>query len=324
MIARSPASATARCVVSEGERQDRRRDDRSERRVGPEHQDARRAQQRVHEERHDRGVEARLGGKPGDLRVAHAGGDEQCGDDESRTQVGQEPGAPVVHRRLDARRHPTPHPLRRHLGPLGVHHRADVRSDGGCVRPIFVPRRHRLRPPAGAHFGRPIPRTGGIGRRGGGVSIESESSSPTRGCEHSPPGVTRRSPLRKGRPDGLPGRHRQSRHHAARGNETKPLHGRVRRAGKPPRRGAGRPVRAAAVRPLRGDLGRRASPCDHRAGHPRDSPGRAPGGPPATPQARELGDVGHRARRQPHPQRPRRRRTCWTPTSPTTSATSTS
>ena len=40
MIASSPASATARVVVSECERQDRRRDDRSERGVGPEHQDA--------------------------------------------------------------------------------------------------------------------------------------------------------------------------------------------------------------------------------------------------------------------------------------------
>ena len=143
-------------IVSEGERQDRRRDDRCERRVGPEHQDARRAEERVRQERHDGGVQARLGRQPGDLRVAHARRDEQRGDDEARPQVGQEPRTPVVHRRLDARRHPTPHPLRRHLGPLGVHHRARLPADAGrwpgphawplVLRASIPPVRVRLRP----------------------------------------------------------------------------------------------------------------------------------------------------------------------------------
>ena len=62
MIASRPASATARLVAAQRERQDRGRDDRRERGVGPEHEDARRTEHRVREQRDDRRVQARLGG----------------------------------------------------------------------------------------------------------------------------------------------------------------------------------------------------------------------------------------------------------------------
>ena len=101
-------------AVAEGERKDRRRDDRGEGRVRSEHEDARRAEDRVGDERHDRGVEAGLGRQPGDLGVAHARGDEQRRHDDAGPDVGPQPRPAVLLGRTQAGQ-PAADPLRRHL-----------------------------------------------------------------------------------------------------------------------------------------------------------------------------------------------------------------
>ena len=80
-------------VVAEREREDRRGDDGGERRVRPEHEDARRAEHGIRDQRHDRGVEAGLRREPGHFGVAHARGDEQRRHDEAGPHVRPQPGA---------------------------------------------------------------------------------------------------------------------------------------------------------------------------------------------------------------------------------------
>ena len=92
--------------VTGGQWQDGGGDDGRERRVGPQHQDPRRADQRVGQQRHDRGVQAGLRWQSRRLRVAHAGRDEQCREHHAGHQVRTQPG-PLVPPGHDHAREPS-------------------------------------------------------------------------------------------------------------------------------------------------------------------------------------------------------------------------
>ncbi len=77
--------------VPGGVGQDRRGDEGGERRVGPEDEDAARAEDGVRQERDDGGVEPVDGGQARGLRVAHADGDEDRREDEARREVFENP-----------------------------------------------------------------------------------------------------------------------------------------------------------------------------------------------------------------------------------------
>ena len=77
--------------VAGRERHDRDRDDRRERRVGAEHQDPRRPEDRVDEQGHDRRVQAGDRREAGGLRVPHAHRDEEGGQHEAGDQVIPQP-----------------------------------------------------------------------------------------------------------------------------------------------------------------------------------------------------------------------------------------
>ena len=65
MIARTDASSTARLVaLSRYQRQDRRRDHRSQRGMQDQHQDPRRAERRITEQAQDRRLQPVIGGSP--------------------------------------------------------------------------------------------------------------------------------------------------------------------------------------------------------------------------------------------------------------------
>ena len=80
-----------------------RRDQRRQRRVGSEHEDARRPEDRVGEQRHDRRVEAGHRRQTGQLRVGHALRDQQRGDREPGDDVAAQVGAPIVQRQVEPR-----------------------------------------------------------------------------------------------------------------------------------------------------------------------------------------------------------------------------
>ena len=117
MIASRPASATARSSSpSASGRIDAAMMGASDE-SGPEHQDAGGPEDRVRDQRHDRGVEARLGREPGHLGVAHARRDEQRRDDEAGADVRPQPRRLVRPRRADAGQPPID-PAHRHLESL--------------------------------------------------------------------------------------------------------------------------------------------------------------------------------------------------------------
>jgi hypothetical protein len=65
--------------IARRQRDDGDRDDRCEGRVRPEHQDPRRPDDRIDEERDDRRIQAGDRREPGGLRVPHPHGDEERG-----------------------------------------------------------------------------------------------------------------------------------------------------------------------------------------------------------------------------------------------------
>ena len=77
------------------ERQDRRQDQRRQSGIGAEDQDARRAEDRVGEQRHDGRIEAGHRGQPGELGVGHALRDEEGRDREAGDEVAAQVGATV-------------------------------------------------------------------------------------------------------------------------------------------------------------------------------------------------------------------------------------
>ena len=73
------------------QRRDRREDQRRDRRVGPEHEDARRPEERVADEAGDRRVQAGDRRQAGQLGVGHALRHEDGGEDEAGDEVGAQP-----------------------------------------------------------------------------------------------------------------------------------------------------------------------------------------------------------------------------------------
>ena len=135
MIASRPASATARLVVAERERQDRCRDDRRERRVGPEHEDARRAEHRIREQGHDRGVEAGL--RRAARRPPRSPFPRGSAAPSRRCRRGRRATARRARSARATRdaRQPAADPLGRHLASSAPHHRGSRRTvEGGATR----------------------------------------------------------------------------------------------------------------------------------------------------------------------------------------------
>ena len=91
--ASSPASATRWSGVGAGQRDDRGGDERADRRVGADDQDAAGAEQEVDDQRDQRRVQAGDRRQPGELRVAHALGDEQGGEHDPGEQVAAQAGS---------------------------------------------------------------------------------------------------------------------------------------------------------------------------------------------------------------------------------------
>ena len=91
-----------RVAASAEEREDRRRDERTERRVRPEHEDPRRTEDRVCEQRGHGRVETGHRREPGELGVRHALGDEQRDQSKTGDHVVARPSALVVADELHA------------------------------------------------------------------------------------------------------------------------------------------------------------------------------------------------------------------------------
>ena len=96
-------------VVGGRERDDRREDQRRDRRVRPEHEHARRAEDRVAHEAPDRGVEPGDRRQPGELGVGHPLGDEDRREHETRDEVGSQPRPAVLARGAHAGHPPLDH-----------------------------------------------------------------------------------------------------------------------------------------------------------------------------------------------------------------------
>ena len=92
-----------RIVAGHDQRRDRGEDQRSERRVRPEHQDPARSHDRVPDEAGDRRVQPRDRGKPGQLCVGHALGHEDRREDDAGDEVEVEPASPVGARHAEPR-----------------------------------------------------------------------------------------------------------------------------------------------------------------------------------------------------------------------------
>jgi hypothetical protein len=84
-----------RVVSGDHQGDDRREDQRSERRVGAEHEDLRRAHQGVAHETGDRGVQPVHRRQPGQFGVGHALGHEDRRQHDARDEVGSQPPALV-------------------------------------------------------------------------------------------------------------------------------------------------------------------------------------------------------------------------------------
>ena len=100
-----------RRVPGRRQRDDRRGDERSDRRVGSQDEDPRRAQQEVHDKRHERRVEPSDRRHARELGVRHALRDEQCGEDDARDDVAAQVGAADASQQHKPRR-PTTEPVR--------------------------------------------------------------------------------------------------------------------------------------------------------------------------------------------------------------------
>ncbi len=83
-----------RVPVGAHERQDCRRDQRPERGVGAEHEDAGRSERRVRDECDNGRVQAGRRRKTRELGVGHPLRDEQCGEHQPRDEIGPEPRSP--------------------------------------------------------------------------------------------------------------------------------------------------------------------------------------------------------------------------------------
>ena len=82
-------------AVSAGQRQDRRGDHRSQRGIRAQHEDPGRAEHRVAEQAHDRGVQAGDGRQACQFRVGHALRDQQRGEHYPGNDVLGQPRTPV-------------------------------------------------------------------------------------------------------------------------------------------------------------------------------------------------------------------------------------
>ena len=98
--------------VDSRQRQHARGDQRGERRVRPEHEEPRRADHGIDEERHDGRVQTVHRREPGCLGVAHACRYEQAGEHETGADVVPQPGSGV--RACDAG---AGHPAHQPVGP---------------------------------------------------------------------------------------------------------------------------------------------------------------------------------------------------------------
>ena len=91
-----------RVVARDEQRRDGREDQRRDRRVGPEHEHPRRAEDRVADEAGDRRVQAGDRGQPGQLGVGHALRHEDRGQHDTGDEVGPQPPALVSPRGADS------------------------------------------------------------------------------------------------------------------------------------------------------------------------------------------------------------------------------
>ena len=114
--------------VACGERDDGRREQREERRVGAEHEDARRTDQEVADQGPDRGVQAGDRRQPGRLRVPHPDRHEDGGQGEPRREVRLEVGSRVARADARDRREGGEHLGRRSAGGGAIDRRRVSRS----------------------------------------------------------------------------------------------------------------------------------------------------------------------------------------------------
>ena len=124
-----------------GERQDRRRDHRPERRVGAEDQDRRRPDEGVGDQADDGRVEARDRRQPGQLRVRHPLRHEQGHEHDARDQVARQPRPLVRPERPDAGHPVLDHaePGLRRTGPVAIWRVATRRARALQQRPARHP-----------------------------------------------------------------------------------------------------------------------------------------------------------------------------------------
>ena len=94
----------SRLVPGRRQRHDRRGDERRDRRVGSQDEDPRRAQQEVHDKRHECRVEPGDRRQARELGVCHALRDEQRGEHDARDDVAAQVGAAAASQQLESRR----------------------------------------------------------------------------------------------------------------------------------------------------------------------------------------------------------------------------
>ena len=150
-----------------GERGERDQDQWRQRRIRPQHQQARRADERVDQQRHDRGVEADDRRQPGRLRVGHAGRHEDAGQ---RQAGGEVPAQPARAGRCGPCARPAASARAGHrLGPRPAQAHRDAfhhPSDRAPARPLGRRGVHVTLTDAAA--GSPATRESGSGRQGAG------------------------------------------------------------------------------------------------------------------------------------------------------------
>ena len=115
--------------VGAGERDDRGGDQRADRRVGADDQDAAGAEQEVDDQRDQRRVQARDRRQPGELCVPHALGDEQSGEHDPGEQVAAQAGAAALGQQREPRHEPS-EPCRVHGADVNASRAAGKPRDG--------------------------------------------------------------------------------------------------------------------------------------------------------------------------------------------------